>query len=316
MAKKTKLTKMKPVTADSQSKKFSPGSRFGDKETPPFRVHTVRNAYRHIAARRAVITPVLGPDMLKYPQASLDKLRVMWHCKVEALRKAGWKPLLTQKNISYMRNCPPFGVATDTTSKTCNHPMICPFCFARLRVIYPYCKLEAILYGKAGLPGQAPLVRPDLWIVAFKCLTSGTGKKLEGKQATLRDHWFMVHNTMKNTRTLERDKFEALYASVLFECYPFQNGLTLTRSGVMLIDKYPSYDVATDYTSNPKRTFRIYEPTRKNLMEAVSYAFSYPKPLLLTDHEQATNPVSVARFLELIHRARMSTWYGSNTKKI
>lgn len=290
---------------------LSPGARFRDKVTPLFRVTHVREAYRHRAARQAVITPLLGPDLLEHDRTAeaLDKLRERWHARLHALHAAKWTSIPDQISLAYFRNCPPFGVATDTTSHPCNRAVICPFCFARERVTRPFCKLEAVLYGPSG-KGTMPLLRPDLTIVSFWCQMLGTRDRFKSGDASMVDHWSVIRRQIDAYRRDEVAMFQAKYASVLFKPYPMKEHLGLVRSGVLLVAGVPKADVIAQYNAFPGRDLRVYETNRKSLMEAVTHAFSYPKRLM-----DATDVARTARFLEVTIGTRLSTWYGARVSK-
>ena len=84
----------------------------GDRE---FGVDEVHTGWRDRACNMAVLTPVLGRGWFsRGVPAALESLRKSWRSRVESLRWVGWEPLLSPTTVTYTRNCPPFGVRTET----------------------------------------------------------------------------------------------------------------------------------------------------------------------------------------------------------
>ena len=126
-----------------------------------FRVTKVLSAYRYKAARAAVLSRLgkAGAPRQSDIPAALDWVREQWRARLYALRAAGWSRLGKPKDFSYAANCPPFGVLTARTSRRCGWSSLCPFCYARERVIAPFRKLEAGLAARPDLAYPSPKYR-------------------------------------------------------------------------------------------------------------------------------------------------------------
>ena len=286
----------------------------------PFRIVAVRGAYRHLACRRAVLHPLvkLGDAQTKqWLQRAFDALRTMWKARLYRLWEANWDAFNRDKvNLSYMQNCPPFSVKTGTTARRCKRPLVCPFCYARQRVLEPYRKLEKVLYGDTtaytGEDGHLlPLVRPDLKIVSFRLVTNGTHKvhlpltTAEGMKTHVQRAQLIVNHGKRN----EKDGFGAEYGAILHKVYPVpkETRLSVVRCGVLLVPHVP-HERIEEYRANGG-TVHVYEPSKKNLAEAVGRAFYFPKKMFWSDAHL------YARMVEQMAGFHLSTWYGPHAPK-
>lgn len=292
----------------------------GDDFRRRYVILAVRGAYRHRACRRAVLGSLLEPFLTKRKnlQAAFDGLREQWYARLFGLRDAGWHPLRDDPvNMVYQRNCPPFSVITSTTSATCRRPLVCPFCYARMHVLRPFCKLEKILYGSdshyLGEDGKLlPVLRPDLKIVAFRCRTAGT-RRLQVPLVTADEvaaHWGVTAAFISRSRKVEVTGFGAEYASVKFSVFPAkgERHLEVVRTGVALVPGgLPPCELKAYADGGGK--VRQYEPLKRNLATACAYAFRYPRRMM------TSSPLVAARLMEAMRQSRVSTWYGPRESK-
>jgi len=265
----------------------------------------------------AVMKSLVHKDLLPHAQASLDRLRELWHGRLYALRAANWAPISDDAvSLTYFRNCPPFGVKTDTTSKPCKRHLICPFCYGRMHVLRPFCKFEKVLYGSdthyLGKDGHLlPVLRPDLKIVSFRCPTSGTNRvRRELTDTGLWDHWQVAKEFVRANRKIEVNGFGAEYASILFSVYPVQQSsrLGIVRSGVLLVPGgLPKSEVIAYRMGGG--IVKQFEPSKEGLYRAHVHAFKYPNRMM------TESPYLTARLLEHMHYARVATWYGPRGSK-
>lgn len=129
---------------------------------------SVRKAYRHTAALRAVINPILnafyrsrrwskGGYTVDNVREALFKVRRAWRRQVMALAAFGCPsvvretPEATKKHIRFLRNCPPFGIKPFPKGHPCEH-RLCPFCYGR-RLTDGFKHIEKALYGTLHYKG-------------------------------------------------------------------------------------------------------------------------------------------------------------------
>ncbi len=276
----------------------------------PFVITKVREAYRHRACRRAVLIPLIGPRAVADIKKHFDDLRRMWHASLYGMRAVNWEPILSEKNLNYMRKCPPFGVVTNVKAKCCRRSAYCPFCYARERILVPFCRMERILYGSDSHylgPDKKllPVLHPDRKIIAYRLVTSGTKNLPRLKSGNMPIHWNAVRKSIDEYRRQEMDVFEALYGTAQFYVYPYKGYLQLVRAGVMLAAKAPDPADVRAYNALGGR-IRVYDDTNKtSLYDAFSWALRYPKGVL---HCRKHN--LLARLFESMRSVRMMTWYG------
>ena len=110
-----------------------------------------RSGAMYRAAWKAVWGPLLGIEDCRgftreHAQINFDKIRAQWRHRLMSLREAGWAGLDNRHVLTHMRNCPPFGVLTDSPRmQTCNRLRMCPFCWGR-EVIKVYSRTSRLLW--------------------------------------------------------------------------------------------------------------------------------------------------------------------------
>jgi hypothetical protein len=109
-----------------------------DKDLTPTVISTDTGAR---AMRGSVFFPIFKGKWHKDVPRAYHKLRRLWHRVVNELKEAGWAALDGERARQYMRNCPPFGVTTRSTTMPCQRRLICPFCWARYYTASVYWKL-------------------------------------------------------------------------------------------------------------------------------------------------------------------------------
>lgn len=287
-----------------------------------FDVGRVFEAYRHRAVRRAVMIPLFGKQaptvLLDIPKA-LDLVRTKWRRRCYQLSKAGWHPLRTWSAVTYAGNCPPFGVQTTTTARCCRRPLACPFCFGRDWVLYPFRKLETILYGVSGpyMVGQQlweqdndkvrtagepllPLLRPDLKIVWFRRKIISYGDpEYPFDLENVRHHVHHVVAAVRRWRNIEQEQFGSDANTIQFNIYPVptKQVMVLVRSGVLLVPQaVPESEVRRFVEAQPKKGPKteaaagMLECSKENLFKAFTKAIRYPSAAMrgLPDWTAAT----------------------------
>lgn len=283
-----------------------------------FTVTRVRGAYRHVAARRAVLAPLVrySEGQAAVVQRQLDGVRRVWAAALVALHKAGWGPVAAERDLVFALNCPPFGVATADSARSCRRAHVCPFCYARERVTPVFGRFEEVLYGPLGAasayrvagPGSPalPVVRPDLAVVAFRMRMRGAVGRLEPR--TVPRHWEAARAAVARTRRAEVSGFGAEFGSVLFQVYPSRGGLGVVRAGVLLAPAASAAAEAAAYAAAGGRA-RVLPANKKGLCAAFGWAYAYPKQLV--DPRRAA---LTAALLTAVGRARLQTWYGPHDR--
>lgn len=137
-----------------------------------FPVARVYHGYRQRAARGAVLFPAVPGRTLHTDEglvAALSRLRRAWRRQLAVLREAGWAPAATPRDLQYLRNCPPFCVATGQASRRCGRAMLCPFCWARRYVLAAFDHMDGLMFPGTGrrlsTPGTVLLETHELHVV-------------------------------------------------------------------------------------------------------------------------------------------------------
>lgn len=282
---------------------------------PSFLVQRVRGAYRHVAMRRAVLYKILNARL---PEVNDDKvakklntLRVLWAKRIKELGKAGWSAANVYKKRAYMSNCPPFGVVTGDRARCCDRSIICPFCYARGRVLIPFVRMETVLYGisgpfRVGGPGSKalPVIRPDLKIVAFRFRPKPNPYLPPLCVKNFDHHWLNFLKFKRNNSSYEFNTTGAECGTVQHQVYPVQGRLSALRSGVLLVkDGVPLRQ--RQHMESGGIKLKVLSATKGHLCEAFAWAYSYPRPMLYN-----SSPELLAFMLDNINKARMLLWFG------
>ena len=116
---------------------------------------TVWTAYRYVAARRAVLLPLVGarwcsdgPEALvraTFGVSSIHRTRVK-----EYGGATGLPSLRSDTGVKFAGNCPVFGLGNAPKTRTCNLFPLCPLCYARRNIIEPFMRFERLIYGKTS----------------------------------------------------------------------------------------------------------------------------------------------------------------------
>ncbi len=298
-----------------------------------FTVKRVLGAYRHRAARVSVFSSIFGKrtrTMLRDVPGALSSLRKMWYARCFALQRVGgcsW--LSTRSGMSFSLNCPPFGVCTADTTRRCGHATICPFCFARQRVVAPFRRFEVALYGVSGpyradqvtqvAKGPAKSLKPlrdDLKLIWFRRYQPLAKPGLEFNLATLSLHLKYVKDSwVSANRKSEFEGFKAVFGFVGFALYPLVRAgkVCLVRYGVLLVPKsVPSSLIATYLNLQPdlrqwaknKVSGGELNANKRGLYLAFARAVRYPGVMLRGDPEWCVQT------LKALTRFRATAFYG------
>lgn len=268
----------------------------------------VSRAYHSHAMRSAVLTPLFGVKWSEnFPAkvaSAVGSLRKLWFLRLTALTNAGWPPVAQPIGLTMLANCPPFGVTTETRSRTCLRVPICPFCYARRYVRNGFLALAGAV-ERVGEP-------PPGW--GFLAYTTRWHSDVSVEQYAARLASFK-HDPGAAKRRYELDKIEAvldpagkrkrpLSAAMLYKAWPTDKGLTMVRAGVVAVPlELPLLGSTT--TEKTCRTVKVYpDLTKASLAKAVGWAFSYPGKLLTGD------PALVVPFLAGLKRCRLFSTYG------
>jgi hypothetical protein len=87
-----------------------------------FHVQEVRKAARFRAVCYAVYTPILGLNWAERGMSWAEEtLHHRWRDRLDSLRDAGRDPVQERPGVTFLRNCPPFGVHTPLSNLKCCH---------------------------------------------------------------------------------------------------------------------------------------------------------------------------------------------------
>lgn len=266
-----------------------------------FDVVGVRRAARWHAARAAVLWECLGPRVGEYGvEENLAKLRKRWHYRLFQLADAGLD--VSKGRLQYMRNCPPFGVTTDTKAWCCNRPFICPFCWARRCVIAPLIDLERILWGSTN-PKAKPL-HPRCRLVRVQTryfVRPHHGLPRVGRQRAA--CLVLVRDIIKNHRDVERKTWAALAGFVVHKISQLPRGYAVYRSGLLLLRD------GLQAETLPDPDFRGYHPqcvvedvlqTRAAVAKAAGQSCRAPRGFLDADPEETVRLMRDLRDVRMI----------------
>jgi len=91
--------------------------------------------------------PKKGEDATVKIFKHMKNLTNLWHGLAINLHKAHWSSLDSKQKLGSALGCPPVGVTTNHPRQfTCQRPLVCPFCFARQRVMEAFMLLERFFY--------------------------------------------------------------------------------------------------------------------------------------------------------------------------
>jgi hypothetical protein len=272
-----------------------------------FKLLRIRRPTRYVAARQAVLSPILGkwgddsrdngiPD-------AMEKLRGLWYKRLVELRQAGWSRIKDNLSRLYAQNCPPFGVVTNTQSRCCNVAHICPFCYGRQVVLFPFIDFEFALYGDLK-PGLVNRYQRAVLLDFTTRRSIRTNKNTISTPAAIGVMTEAAKLLIKRDRTREIEAFRPLGGIVLHRVFPQENAWHFVRSGVLLCDARKLK--SQSYTTDTGETHELHtsEITRTDLCAAFSRSFRYPASLLTSPAEN-TLPV-----LNALAGARLLSRYG------
>lgn len=298
-------------------------------------------AYRHVACKVCVMSRLLQTGRYQYlkdENDSFSRVRKFWVGCLTGLHLNGWHRTPTWKSLVYLSNCPPFGVRTDTQTRRCNAANICPFCFARMRVLAPFRRFETVIYGISGpyMVGQrlweeernipvtlhGPALKPirrDLKIIWFRRRVEGAKPDTEFTLETLHVHIQHMLDYVSKSRREEVDGFGAEHGCVnITMCpSPSRGVVSLVRSGVLLvpddtplkfIDKYLTKSLEKRSTVTVEAD--LLHANKKGLFNAFTKAIRYPRNLMFCA------PKWAALTLNLLKGTRLFACYGKVHSKI
>lgn len=281
--------------------------------TRAFEVTKVRRACRHVACRGAVFNSIFARDWmpLGVPE-TLTRLRRLWHARLSELEHAGWKRVQSRLSMQYMRNCPPFGVFTEDTTRVCRLPILCPFCFARLNVLDSYIRLETALFGSMHRKiGEIVIPSPHLKLIGFTRLyplwpNEGIEWTTQSRKALI----YTIKHLIAKYRHTETDVFSPLGGIVLHRTDMRVDNWPLIRSGVLLCDAQQMSAFPKEWEELREKRLLFIEQhdrsriTKSLLAEVVSRRFRYSAGLLSWPAED------VVAYLHSMRRMRLIAKYG------
>lgn len=298
--------------------------------TLAFDVTKVLRAYRHQACRMSVFLPLFNRItnyMVRNPAFAYSCVRKKWHARCVDFARVQCPGFGTWNDTTFAMNCPPFGVHTADKARRCGRALLCPFCFARQRVLYPFRRLEVALYGVSGpfMTGQElweadrgkkvtqrakalPVLRPDLKVVWFRRTIPVFKPGVVFDLRTLEEHVAHLKKfyLAPFQRRAEMGQFDAEFGFIGFELrpVPHRGRINLTRYGVLLVPADQSRDAMDsfiafqpDLTRYDPHKVRCGEATgnKKGLYVGFSKAVRFPRWVFEDDVNWCTAMVRILR---------------------
>ncbi len=100
-----------------------------------FRLTSVPNRYPDVVQRMAVLYKLNQPaEDNNHVRLMTTQLIQQWRARVVALTNCGWRPhggSRSSNSTMYAKNCRPTFAMSSPATRTCNHRLVCPFCYAR-----------------------------------------------------------------------------------------------------------------------------------------------------------------------------------------
>ncbi len=126
-------------------------SRRSQQALKDYRVLSVWRRVRDRAQRDAVLRPLVDPrgelqESLVDMSTAFRRLLSVRQARAYALRTAGWRRL--SRGMLYVLNCPPFGVTSRASARSCRVYRWCPCCWAREVVGDVYDRLQWHFFGE------------------------------------------------------------------------------------------------------------------------------------------------------------------------
>lgn len=226
-------------------------------------------------------------------QRCWDRVRRLWHGRLEGLRQAGWEPALNDSTLTYMRNCPPFGVRTNRAFvHPCHRDKLCPFCWGR-HAMQVYARVSRAIYPAARAP--CPKRTRLLYFVHAQLLEA------EGPRPSHEE----LAGHLRATRNLEVRHFPRAQGSFVLQTIEHQPGqLLLKRRGLILaqhpLPPFEGMEVCQE----------IHRPTRDELSVAVSTVCRYPARQMFCPEDKLILLMGLAKH----YRLRLSGFKGTLRK--
>ena len=264
-----------------------------------FKCTQLRNGSRFKAMRAAVLTPILNnvewlKSLPESAYAGLSTVRQAWKRRLYDLQEANWFPVakpdpdVSKYQMSYLRNCPPFGVLTQLHARPCKRRAICPFCYARSYVGEPYVLLEKFLFGEkhVGPDGKWVKAKKGCNLLEFRYTvrTRTPDDKLLTPQA-VEDMIAVGKQWMSKHRRDEIDLLKPDCAAVLYRL-EIEAGrfIDIQRSVLLVTRKAINPKALRPPKSDSTKSFYTCdiheEPDKTTLWKAASRCFRYPVSLL------------------------------------
>ena len=260
----------------------------------------IRKATRYHAARLATLRSLRPRGFSResrYIVPAMASVREGWHRMIWQLQEAGWKPAQVARNIPYLLNCAPFGLKVKSRyTRFCDHPQICPFCWARRRVIDPFQALEQVLYG--GLAPSGTVIGGHYHLLEFETRDFFEIKNKRGLHMS--DCLQKVVDWVRSpSRCREVREVKNYGGFVNHRVELVEDRLVTYRAGVLLVGpgaKLP--DCAG-------RSFTYHDEVKKKVLAAI-----FGRICRFPSSWWQAEPMDTKTMLEAFHRVRFSALHG------
>lgn len=307
-----------------------------------FAYNWVSNKYGARLQRKAVLYPLVGPA--ESPEQIITKTETLvrrWRARLHTLHEAGWQVRAGRnKDMQYMRNCPPTFASVSPNTRQCRARNFCPFCYARW-VLEVWKRIDGVFPNPRDVE-DVPVLQPndtekhsdEMPEGALMHDQQGDGRRLRsidlGGQSGVEDPsrdfaYHLLTRTVEHqhgfTRGHEGETME-MYASFLLTRLANARGTTIeqlgtlgsvafstllpTEAGFKVLHRElhmvpAAYQVPQGFGGEFKR---IERPTRPRIFRTVADTCRYPCELMYGD------PATTKVALDARRSTRLSGYFG------
>ena len=248
-----------------------------------YEMRDINLAYPVQAMRRSTLDHLVTQEAYsKHNLLSMtQEVMTQWRARVSALHDIGWDRV-QDANYYYARNCPPFGVKTETKARVCTHLRICPWCWARMVTSLCWDKLLQGTFASKNAK-EAKVSIPGMSFLSFSYEKSFDLDELEKAVMTLkRDRMREVHSVKSSG------------AYVVQTIWPNADYFTLVRRGLIVMKPGMSleeFDIRTDVLDKVDRPM---------LVKVVGYICKYPVAMMRCKPEQAIEVMAALKNVRVV----------------
>lgn len=224
-----------------------------------------------VYSRRYIFDPIISKGKMRPgPRSSEEEIESFfavskwWRARVMQLREAGWEGAQGYKSTN-LCNCLPWMVAVSARGRAahfpCHQPYICPWCWAREKILFTYEKIKEALAscGMSWVKGKRDY--------PYK-ITGCRNTMVKGPGIDATDAFALICDYARRGRDRARRRIKGSMSAVMVtpardECFHLSYG------GIHISD--------ADLPTEQKMVVR--SPSDKNLARLAAYMYPYPRSL-------------------------------------